>query len=146
MNRTLVQNKRFYWLLAHTNLNEIEKAAWVYEHTGNRTAKSSEMTFEEMDALLDDLQAWYNSMNRMRRKIFFRVSQILLADACVSEQVCLAYIHAIVGLNLPKRERLNDYRKEELYRILQKLDAIAPKQQSKYRQALKVLRLDNENN
>ena len=139
MKRTNLQNTKFWWLVKNTNITELQKMALVRQYTAGRTQKSSEMKEEEMEMLLWNLRQLWESMNRMRRKIFVQIAKIKLSDEKITEQQALGYIHKIVGLNIPKREKLNDYTKEELSQILNKLDAIAPKQQVKYRKNLKLV-------
>lgn len=136
MNRTNEQNKRFYLLLSQTHFDKNEI---VRLFTNNRTEHSSEMNEQEMDACLEYLQKQAGAMNESRRRIFSRVRQIKLLhqDDKLSEAEVLRYIYNIVGLNLPKKTRLNDYTKEELWQINKKLDAIKPKQAVKYRKHLK---------
>lgn len=136
MKRTNLQNTKFWWLVKNTNITELQKMALVRQYTAGRTQKSSEMKEEEMEMLLWNLRQLWESMNKMRRKIFVQIAKIKLSDEKITEQQALGYIHKIVGLNILKREKLNDYTKEELSQILDKLDAIAPKQQRKYRKKM----------
>lgn len=139
MKRNIWQNSKFWWLITNTATTEAEKASLVEKYTLGRTCKSSEMNSEEMEMLLYELRQRFNEMNRMRRKIFALTSKIKLAESVLNEQEVLRYIHNIVGLNLPQKPRLNDYTQSELKWILQKLEAIAPKQQRKYRKEMKLV-------
>lgn len=139
MKRNIWQNSKFWWLIANTATTEAEKASLVKKYTLGRTCKTSEMNSEEMDMLLYELRRKFETMNRMRRKIFALVSKIKLAESVLNEYEALRYIHNIVGLNLPQKPRLNDYTQNELEWILQKLEAISPKQQRKYRKEMKLV-------
>lgn len=139
MTRTNEQNARFYTLLSTTHLDKDDTVFWC---TAGRTYKSSEMSETEMDACLDILQEHADMMNQQRRRIFscIRSIHLLSADDKLGEDFVMRYIRNIVGLKLEKTNavRLNDYTSQDLKRINKKLDAIKPKQASKWRKQMKA--------
>ncbi len=76
--RTTTQNRILYSLLSSLGISDDNKAVLVAEYTNGRTEKSSEMSYNECQQLIDDLQREerknrneeYKKLNRLRRKVF----------------------------------------------------------------------------
>lgn len=68
--RTRQQNARLHWLLGEMNADKELKQSLIYQFTNGETTHSSEMSYQECDALILHLQkTTQQSPDSMRKKI-----------------------------------------------------------------------------
>lgn len=69
MIRTKSQNSRLYGLFSQLAVSEDIKKELVFQFTGGRTEKSSEMEHRECNDLINTLQQQLNDQNKQKRQI-----------------------------------------------------------------------------
>jgi hypothetical protein len=140
MNRSNQQNKRLYYLLQVT-LSFEQKAELVSKYTSQRTCHSSEMSEEECEVLISELQELANTMDKQRKRIFAKIRAITGTHAHdkLSEATILSYLNQIKNLTVQKKTRLSDYDSAELKLINKQLDCIKEKSHVAQRKKMRVV-------
>lgn len=116
MIRTTTQNRQLHALLTKAGLDLEDKEALVRSYTHNRTTRSSEMTVQECQALINELKVQTNQelLDRKRKRVIAHLAEAGFITPEGKPDMLL--IHAWVRRQKYKRDlnHLNSYQLSEL--------------------------------
>lgn len=123
MIRTSTQNRQLHSLLTKAGLDLEDKETLVHQFTGKRTTRSSEMTRNECQALINELKVLTNQdlLDRKRKRVIAHLAEagFITEDG----RPDMVIIHAWVKRQKHKKElnSLNSYQLSELIHAAEKV-------------------------
>jgi hypothetical protein len=138
MKRSGKQNKLLYGLIGELGITDEAKADMVYQYTGGRTEKSSEMEYLECEELISKLYALRreqyeasrherqneSTLNGMRRMIFRLMYDSGLLEPTLPNPEKVGVINRFLSTRSNINKTLNELNIDELTRVINQLQAV----------------------
>lgn len=132
MKRTLTQNRYLHKLIGDLNLSIDVKKELVFQYSGNRTESSSELTYEECNDLIEQLEKQLKTKNRQqriymqdqRRNVFKLMYDIALIDGAMTTENKLKVINAWISNKLNINKSLSQLNKNEVDKLVRQLRTV----------------------
>lgn len=140
MKRTASQNARLYGLFTSLSITGELKKDLVFQFTGGRTEKSSEMEYRECQSLIESLehnlkkqkQSQAEIMQKSRRTVFKLMYDIGLIDSKMNTGQKIGIINRWIEVKTAFQGNLNNLSYDELQTVITQLNAVRRRYDEKY--------------